>query len=73
MTLQALYSRREEMKRRIIQESLGTRLEEEVWKRRFRFGRREHTDQVFPWAQVTQKVNDTVLALKGSGPLQVSS
>ena len=73
MTLQALYSRREEMKRRIIQASLGTRLEEEVWKRKFRFARREHTDQVFPWAQVTQKVNDTVLALKGSWPLQVSS
>ena len=73
MTLQALYSRREEMKRRIIQESLGTRLEEEVWKRKFRSARREHTDQVFPWAQVTQKVNDTVLALKGSWPLQVSS
>ena len=48
-------------------------LEEEVWKRKFRFARREHTDQVFPWAQVTQKVNDTVLALKGSWPLQVSS
>lgn len=71
MTLQALYSRREEMKR-IIQESSGTRLEEEVWKRRFRFGRK-HTDQVFPWVQVTQKVNDTVLVLKGSWPLQVAS
>lgn len=71
MTLQALYSRREEMKR-TIQESSGTRLEEEVWKRRFRFGRK-HMDQVFPWVQVTQKVNDTVLVLKGSWPLPVAS